>query len=442
MPRGRHRHSPPLHKLLPPTSVAAVAVVCAGSVWFFADPVVLRSIAAVAGIAAAAGAVFMRSWDREAGHRVADLIRARESDQWKTDERVAELEADVDESREIRGKLDSRLRAKRVELARLRGEHAALLRRYATAETERASALEGRRRLAIEAAVEPKALSAGSAPTPSAYLVANRALDDLAGNWRRQSQGVARQEQARRNEPVRQEQPRQEPLLPEVSAEVDEAPRQPAEARPALEEAAVRPSLPARRAAAPSAIVPYARRQQHRPEPGRGAGFDFFGTQAAHSGHGPVAGQGGPGDQSDQSDQSDQGLKDAAHGRTGELEQDEHARQAREEADPEQPQGHTELPAAMVVVDSEESGEFGDSEERGDSSRLGDSGELGDSGLLGDSGELGDYDQEAGGAEAGGAEGEREWSEEREAAGQIIDLTEHDDTEPLELGGLRSAIGS
>ena len=61
------------------------------------------------------------------------------------EERIAELEADAEESAELRTALNTRLRAKRAELARLRNEHAELLRRYATAETERASALEGRR---------------------------------------------------------------------------------------------------------------------------------------------------------------------------------------------------------------------------------------------------------------------------------------------------------
>ncbi|MCF3964565.1 hypothetical protein, partial [Streptomyces fuscigenes] len=187
MPRGRHRHSPPLHQFMPPSAVATVAVVCAGGVWAIADPLVLRGLAVVAGVAALAGAVVMRAWDREAGRRVAELTRARESDQWKTDERVAELEADVDEAREIRTRLEGKLRAKRVELARLRGEHAALLRRYATAETERASALEGRRRLAIEATAEPRALAAGGTPTPSAFLMASRALDELAANGARQA---------------------------------------------------------------------------------------------------------------------------------------------------------------------------------------------------------------------------------------------------------------
>lgn len=153
MPRGRHRHSPPLHRLLPPTAIAGVSLVCALGPWVFSEPSVLRVTAAVAAATAAVGAAVMRRWDVEAGKRVADLTRARASDEWRHEERVAELETDLDESRELRTKLEHKLRAKRTELAGLRNEHAALLRRYATAETERASALEGRRLLEIEATV-------------------------------------------------------------------------------------------------------------------------------------------------------------------------------------------------------------------------------------------------------------------------------------------------
>ncbi|MEU4658038.1 hypothetical protein AB0G32_29625 [Streptomyces sp. NPDC023723] len=165
MPRGRHRHSPPLHRLLPPSAIAGVSVVCAVGPWVFSETLVLRALAAAAAVTAVLGAVVMRHWDAQAGRQVADLTRARASDEWRFEERVAELESDLEESRELRGKLEQRLRAKRAELAGLRNEHAALLRRYATAETERASVLESRRRLELEAAPGAPALPAArSAP--------------------------------------------------------------------------------------------------------------------------------------------------------------------------------------------------------------------------------------------------------------------------------------
>ncbi|MEU6219947.1 hypothetical protein ABZ845_20880 [Streptomyces sp. NPDC047022] len=163
MPRGRHRHSPPLHRLLPPSVIAGVSVFCAAGPWLFTEPMVLRGLAAAAAVTTAVGAFVMRSWDVAAGKRVADLMRARASDEWQHEERVAELETDLEESRELRIKLEHKLRAKRTELANLRNEHAALLRRYATAETERASALEGRRLLAIDTTPSARALPAADA---------------------------------------------------------------------------------------------------------------------------------------------------------------------------------------------------------------------------------------------------------------------------------------
>ncbi|MDT0479680.1 hypothetical protein [Streptomyces doebereineriae] len=171
MPRGRHRHSPPLHRLLPPSAIAGVSLVCAFGPWVFSQEAVLRVIAAFAAAVAVVGAAVMRRWDAQAGKQVADLTRARASDEWRHEERVAELETDLEESRELRVKLEQRLRAKRAELAGLRNEHAALLRRYATAETERASALEGRRLLEIEAA-PARALPAAQADAEAVAVAA------------------------------------------------------------------------------------------------------------------------------------------------------------------------------------------------------------------------------------------------------------------------------
>ncbi|MET9501538.1 hypothetical protein ABZY42_07315 [Streptomyces sp. NPDC006622] len=172
MPRGRHRHSPPLHRLLPPSAIAGVSLVCALGPWVFTEPLVLRGLAAAAAATAVVSAFVMRRWDIQAGKQVADLTRARASDEWRYEERVAELESDLEESRELRVKLEQRLRAKRAELAGLRNEHASLLRRYATAETERASALEGRRLLEIESTV------------PSLALPPARAAEDDAARTR------------------------------------------------------------------------------------------------------------------------------------------------------------------------------------------------------------------------------------------------------------------
>ncbi|MFF7767538.1 hypothetical protein ACFZC7_13655 [Streptomyces massasporeus] len=181
MPRGRHRHSPPLHRMLPPSAIAGVSLVCALGPWVFTEPMVLRGLAAAAAATAVIGAFVLRRWDAQAGKRVADLTRARASDEWRFEERVAELEADLEESRELRGKLEQRLRAKRTELAGLRNEHAALLRRYATSETERASVLEERRMLEIEATAPVRAaLPAGTSDTADAEPEPDGTAADLA----------------------------------------------------------------------------------------------------------------------------------------------------------------------------------------------------------------------------------------------------------------------
>ncbi|XMN08269.1 hypothetical protein ACK8N7_20590 [Streptomyces griseobrunneus] len=163
--------------------VAGVSVVGASGAWFLAEPLALRGLVAAVAAAALTGAYLMRSWDRAAGLQVAELTRARTRDEWRAEERIAELEQDLEESRELRTRLETKLRRKRVELAGLRGEHAGLLRRYANAETERASALEGRRQLAIEAAAPAPELATGrSTPAPAAYRRADEALLNLTRN--------------------------------------------------------------------------------------------------------------------------------------------------------------------------------------------------------------------------------------------------------------------
>ncbi|MFD9406268.1 hypothetical protein ACFWBN_04480 [Streptomyces sp. NPDC059989] len=263
MPRGRHRNPEPLHRLLTPTSVAGVSLASAGAAWLLAEPVALRLLVALTAGAGIAGAVVMRAWDRSAGRRVAELARERVKDEWKTEERIAELESDLEEARMLRAKLDDKLRAKRVELAGLRGEHAALLRRYATAETERASALEGRRLLAIEAAAAPAAPKAlppvtedrtsAGAPTAVGYARAHAALGALAARKAQaQAQGEPRALPAG-------------PASPPAPSGGDDG-----HGRPAV-------AVPARRPAA--AVAPYAaqRRSASRVE----GGFDFFGTKTA-----------------------------------------------------------------------------------------------------------------------------------------------------------------
>ncbi|MFI8963605.1 hypothetical protein ACIGO8_16000 [Streptomyces sp. NPDC053493] len=303
MPRGRHRHSPPLHKLLPPSAVAGASVVCAAGAWLIGDALVLRLLVAAAAASAVTGAVLMRSWDRGAGRQVAELTRARAADQWKTEERIAELESDLEESRELRARLDAKLRAKRVELAGLRSEHADLLRRYATAETERASALEGRRVLALEAsaAPEPKALPAatgsgatdstgGTGVSPEAYRKAAEALRNLAVKAAKADKGPEAEAEAEATAEAASDaddEPEPEATAPQASQQHQQSQASEAPEAPEVSEAEVataqdgRQHLTAaamRHVPAASAIAPYASR---RPAPRPTGGFDYFGTQGA-----------------------------------------------------------------------------------------------------------------------------------------------------------------
>lgn len=267
MPRGRHRQSQPLHRSLAPASIAAAALICAGGAWLFGeagfsdtDTVLLRFCVLAAAAAAVTGAVMLRAWDRAAGRRVGELKQQQTSADWRAEERYAELESEVEEIREAREKLQGRLREKRSELAELRSEHADLLRRYAHAETERASALEVRRRLEIESGEPAKALTSSAtdhrspagAPTPLTYLQANEALKHLDRNLRRK---LEREEQARQEELEQQEQERREQEQRELARE-EERQRERANRKP-------KP--------APD-------------EPGtdqEGGAFDFFGTGAS-----------------------------------------------------------------------------------------------------------------------------------------------------------------
>ncbi|MFE7371587.1 hypothetical protein [Streptomyces anulatus] len=321
MPRGRHRHSPPLHRILPPSVVAGVSVVGAAGAWLLAEPLVLRGLVAAVAAAAVTGAYLMRSWDRAAGLRVAELTRARASDEWRAEERIAELEQDLEESRELRTRLETKLRRKRVELAGLRGEHAGLLRRYANAETERASALEGRRQLAIEAAAPKELPPARSTPTPESYRRADEALMNLTRNAalqetrrtveaarRRQSAIGDRHRDTEADGPRgkhaaatgagehRAHQHRRPPTTqpaPAPNAPAPNAQHAPNASTPALAKAPETPALPSVKAPAPiaplpvpraipaaSAVVPYAAARRHLAPQGN---FDFFGTQHAQS---------------------------------------------------------------------------------------------------------------------------------------------------------------
>jgi hypothetical protein len=249
--------------MLPPLTVAGSAAVLAVASLFAGDTGLLRALTVAAALTAMTGATIARAWDRSAGRRVAELVTLRTRDEWRTDERIAELEIDLEEFREIRDRLEKKLRGKRSELARLRTEHADLLRRYATAETERARVLEARRLQVDGAAVQPLALGAGTSPVrPAAYLKAAQALRDLPRNAARQ-QAQQTVEDARRRDTAGPEEPQGKHASGSAAALPVREPR-------------LVPAVAA-------AVLPYAKPARggaHPPHRSVG-GFDFFGTQKA-----------------------------------------------------------------------------------------------------------------------------------------------------------------
>lgn len=262
--------------MLPPLTVAGCAAALAAASLLAGDTGALRVIAVAAALTAGAGAALARRWDLSAGRTVADLEVARVREEWRTDERVAELETDLEESREIRGRLEKKLRGKRAELAKLRTEHAELLRRYATAESERARALEARRQLQLGNPPQRLALGSGvSAVGPAAFLKAEQALRDLSRNAARQ-QAQRTVEDARRRESA-------------ASAEEEPQGRHAAETEGEPHTRTAAPSgLPIREhrlvPAVAAAVLPYAQPQRVNGPHAAGhraiGGFDFFGTQA------------------------------------------------------------------------------------------------------------------------------------------------------------------
>ncbi|WP_326797391.1 hypothetical protein OG946_19815 [Streptomyces sp. NBC_01808] len=177
-------------------SFAAVALGCAAGAWLVSgDGSAVRWLAVGAAGAAVGASALMRLRDRMAALQVTEATGAQARAERQHEEKIAELKGDLEEARRVRGELEKRLGSRHGDLARLRTDHAALLARYANAESERAAALEGRRQLAIEAATPVKQLPpAGTQsqigpPSLSSYLRASHALDNLAGNAARQGHG-------------------------------------------------------------------------------------------------------------------------------------------------------------------------------------------------------------------------------------------------------------
>ncbi|MEU0047057.1 hypothetical protein [Streptomyces werraensis] len=432
--------------MLPPSAIAGVSVVCALAPWVFTQPVVLRLLAAAAAVTAIVGAVVMRHWDAQAGKRVADLTRARASDEWRFEERVAELESDLEESRELRMKLEQRLRAKRAELAGLRNEHAALLRRYAAAEAERANVLEERRVLEIEAAVPARALPAGTPATtrpepeptvPGATADVDRAED-------------AGQQEKRDEKPAGVFSPEGSKLYLKADAALARFAAKPkahtgtsAEAdSDAPEETAAEPSVPAaRKESAPgTAKAGDAAKAGNAPKAGDAPKSPAVRTTAPQGGGTP----------------EDDGPEPTKRPRPDPAQEDEAGGQPRAAGDHERaaaptapaaspalaarrPAGHFTVPTAVAVVPPTQPVRqpvqddgfdfFGTKNARREALDAVQNEDLAD--VVG---------QEALALHKAEAEAQYKPAAEEPRAGQVIDLTAHDETEHIDVQGLRSAV--
>ncbi|MEU0579041.1 hypothetical protein ABZ465_17430 [Streptomyces griseoincarnatus] len=432
--------------MLPPSAIAGVSVVCALAPWVFTQPVVLRLLAAAAAVTAIVGAVVMRHWDAQAGKRVADLTRARASDEWRFEERVAELESDLEESRELRMKLEQRLRAKRAELAGLRNEHAALLRRYAAAEAERANVLEERRVLEIEAAVPVRALPAGASATAEPEPGPEPTAPEVTADVERTEDAGQEEKQDEKTSGVFS--PEGSKLYLKADAALARFAAKPAtDARAEAEtESEADSDAPEETAARPS--VPAAREES---APGAAKAGDAPESPAART----TAPQGGgtpedDGPEPTKRPKPDPAQEDEAGGQLRAAGDHERAAAPTASAAPtapaasaapaaHRPAGHFTVPTAVAVVPPtrpvrrpvQDDGFdfFGTKNARREALDAVQNEDLAD--VVG---------QEALALHKAEAEAQYKPAAEEPRAGQVIDLTAHDETEHIDVQGLRSAV--
>jgi hypothetical protein len=186
MPRGRHRQTSPLSRLLPPIACGVLAVAALVSAPLTSDLALLRVLVAATAVGAASSAVLLRLRERTGEAEIEAEISARARDEARFEDRIAELELAADTAEEQAKRLERRLLAQRSQLARAEGDIQRLLRERARIAAEHAAraAEEERRR---EAAVR------GVRPTPTGYL---RAASVLRGLERRAAAGQAQRQGA------------------------------------------------------------------------------------------------------------------------------------------------------------------------------------------------------------------------------------------------------
>ncbi|QMU73006.1 hypothetical protein [Streptacidiphilus sp. P02-A3a] len=172
MPRGRHRQTSPLSRLLPPIACGVLAVAALVSAPLTSDLALLRVLVVATAVGAASAAVLLRMRDRAGEVELETEVSARARDEARFEDRIAELEFQAETAEEQAKRLERRLLAQRSQLARAEGDIQRLLRERARVAAEHAAraAEEGLRREAAERGVRP---------TPTAYLKAASVLRGL-----------------------------------------------------------------------------------------------------------------------------------------------------------------------------------------------------------------------------------------------------------------------
>ncbi|MFC1404503.1 MULTISPECIES: hypothetical protein [Streptacidiphilus] len=234
MPRGRHRQSSPLSRLLPPTACGVLAIAALISAVFVTDPGTLRVLVVAASVGAFAGAVLLRLREHAGEVELEAEVAARSRDEARFEDRVAELEYAAEAAEEQVKRLERRLLAQRSQIARAEAENARLLRERARIAAEQAL------REAEEAQRKEVALR-GMRPTATAYLKAAAALRGLerraaVGQAQRIAAGAAGAGGGVVVEPVA------EPVVEQVAAEPE--PKQERVRERAQERSAFRPKAP------------------------------------------------------------------------------------------------------------------------------------------------------------------------------------------------------
>ncbi|MFC1410662.1 hypothetical protein ACEZCY_16950 [Streptacidiphilus sp. N1-12] len=172
MPRGRHRQSSPLSRLLPPTACGVLAIASLIAAVFTGDPAVLRTLVVAASVGAFAGAVLLRLREHAGDVELEAEIAARSRDESRFEDRVAELEYQAETAEEQVKRLERRLLAQRAQITRIESENARLLRERARAAAEEIAREAEQARLR-------EVTARGTRPTPTAYLKAAAALRGL-----------------------------------------------------------------------------------------------------------------------------------------------------------------------------------------------------------------------------------------------------------------------